>query len=267
MSEVPTRRRDYYEVLGVSREADPDEIRRAFHSLARELHPDVSPAAEAERQFTELAEAYGVLSKPDKRLLYDRFGVRGQSNGFADRVREAVLRDEATPAGDIVGELEVGHFEALRGTTRAVRFDALAACPRCEGVGRVGALRPCSPCRGSGRRRTVSENGGGRLLQVQPCSDCRGSGRVGGATCGGCDGEGSAIVSRALRVRIQPGVEDGQTVRIRGEGLPYLDGGAPGDAFVVVRVLPPPSESRALRSLALVGLVTALALIAKLALG
>jgi molecular chaperone DnaJ len=265
VAQTPTQRRDYYDVLGVSQDADDEEIKRAFHALAREVHPDVSTSPEAEQRFSELAEAYSVLSKPEKRLLYDRFGVRGQSAGFSERLLDAALGETETGT-DLVTELELGYYEAARGTTRTVKLVGTASCPRCGGLGRRGTTATCESCDGTGRLKTLSKIETGRLLQVEPCPDCDGSGRAGGTTCSACDGEGRAEVRRTIRVRIPAGVEDGQTVRVRGEGLADPERGVPGDAFVVVRVADPPREGRLVRVLALVGVVLAIALIVKLAL-
>ena len=267
MAANPAQGRDYYEVLGVPRDAEAAAIRRAYRALAREVHPDVSSDPEADESFAEVAEAYAVLSKPERRALYDRYGVRGRRAAFADRLLDTLGGDGAADGLDLVADLEVGHFEAALGTTRTIRFEAVGACPACSGLGRTGRLGPCRACDGRGRRRVVSEGGAGRLIQVEPCADCAGSGRGGGTTCGRCAGEGRALVSRTLRVRIPAGVEAGQTIRVRGEGFVDPDGGPPGDAFVVLRVLPRPREHRALRAAALVGLLITVALLAKLLLG
>jgi curved DNA-binding protein CbpA len=266
VAQTPTQRRDYYDVLGIAQDADDEEIKHAFHALAREVHPDVSASPEADQRFSELAEAYAVLSKPEKRLLYDRFGVRGQSAGFSERLLDAAL-GEPESGNDLVTEVELGYYEAARGTTRTVKFVGAAPCGRCGGLGRRGKTEACETCDGTGRRKMLSEIETGRLLQVEQCPDCGGSGRGGGRTCASCAGEGRAEVRRTIRVRIPAGVEDGQTVRIRGEGIADPEGGPAGDAFVVVRVLDPPRDPRLVRMLAVLGIVVAIALILKLALG
>jgi curved DNA-binding protein CbpA len=266
VAQTPTQRRDYYDVLGIAQDADDEEIKRAFHALARESHPDVSASPEAEQRFSELAEAYAVLSKPEKRLLYDRFGVRGQSAGFSERLLDAAL-GEPESGNDLVTEVELGYYESARGTTRTIKFVGVAPCGRCGGLGRRGKTEACETCDGTGRRKTLSEIESGRLLQVEQCPDCGGSGRGGGRTCASCAGEGRAEVRRTIRVRIPAGVEDGQTVRVRGEGIADPDGGPAGDAFVVVRVLDPPRDPRLVRMLAIIGAVVAIALVLRLALG
>jgi molecular chaperone DnaJ len=257
---MTTTKRDYYEILGVGAEADEDEIRRAYRALAREYHPDVSTEPEAEERWRELVEAYSTLSKPERRLLYDRFGFRGR--GFGDELAAAAAAaEEPEPAArpDVVAELELGYYEARRGTTRKIRIEGEALCGRCGGEG--GTTETCSACDGTGSVRSVSEREVGRLLQVETCETCAGAGVVFVDECSRCGGNGRVPASRTVRVRIPGGVEDGQTVRVRGEGNPSPDGER-GDAFVVLRVAEAPAGRPVVKYLAALLFLAALALLA-----
>jgi molecular chaperone DnaJ len=252
-----TKKRDYYEILGLDRDADEDEIRRAYRALAREHHPDVSADPDDEG-WKEVVEAYTTLSNPERKLLYDRFGFRGR--GFGDELAAAAAEEDEHGAGaDVVAELELGYYEAQRGTTRRLRIDGESLCRECHGDG--GETDVCGECDGTGSLRTVSDRDVGRLLQVEPCIVCGGTGKLLVDACEKCNGVGRIDVTRHVRVRIPPGVEDGQTVRVRGEGNPSLDGGEPGDAFVVLRVADPPAARPLVKYAAVLLLLAALALL------
>jgi molecular chaperone DnaJ len=232
---------DYYEVLGVSRTADEDELRSAFRSRARELHPDVSAAPDAEERIREVNAAYGVLSKPSARFLYDRFGYRAHVESRAARPR-------------VLAEVEIDSIEADRGTRREVRFAAKDECALCRGTGAVpgSEVRICMACAGRGRVQLSSDLGGGRWLHIEDCSDCGGLGRVVPRPCPECDGAGTVTQSRVLKVRIPPGVEDGTRLRVIGE---------PEEDQLVVRVLPGPFDSALARWSSAALLVIAVALL------
>jgi molecular chaperone DnaJ len=251
---VAVVKRDYYEVLGVSREADPDAIKRAFHGLARDWHPDVADAPDAEARFRELAEAYSVLSKREARLLYDRYGYRGRGNqGFDEALWEArppsIARGENVHIG-----IELLSFEAAEGTRRIVSYDAAVRCKACMGRGSVGLPDPeCEACGGSGRKRTIANLEVANLLQIEPCSECVGE------ACSQCGGEGTVPVLRRIRLLVPAGVENGAQLRVSGDGNDAGAGSIPGDLLVRVKVLPPPRDPRAVRYLAFVLLLIAVA--------
>jgi molecular chaperone DnaJ len=232
---------DYYEVLGVARGADAAEIKRAFRSRARELHPDVSSDPDAERRFRELADAYAALSKPASRLLYDRFGYRGRGAWVGERRRE---RSRTA----VAGEVELGFYEAARGGRRKVPYTARGVCAFC-------LPGPCAACGGRGTRRVSLEDGDVRVLQLVHCEDCGGTGRT-SADCDYCGGSGEVKVESETEITIPAGIEDGATVPV----------GKPGE-HVVVRVRPQPRDPAILRVAAALGLVAALGFLAFLLLG
>jgi DnaJ-like protein len=249
---VAAVKRDYYEVLGVSREADDDAIKRAFHGLARAWHPDVADASDAEVRFRELAEAYSVLSKREARLLYDRYGYRGRGNqGFDEALWEA--RPPSAARGENVHlGIELRSFEAVQGTRRNVSYGASVRCKPCLGRGSIGLPDlECKACGGTGRTRTVASLDVANLLQIEPCSACAGE------ACGRCGGEGTVGTERRIRLLVPAGVENGAQLRVSGDGNDAGAGSIPGDLLVQVKVLPPPRDPRAVRYIAFALLVLA----------
>jgi molecular chaperone DnaJ len=248
------QKRDYYEVLGIARDADGDAIKRAFHGLARDWHPDVAEAPDADERFRELAEAYSVLSKREARLLYDRYGYRGRGNqGFDEALWEArppsVERGENVHVG-----LEITSFEATEGTRRVISYDAVVRCKACMGRGSFGLPDPeCEVCGGTGRKRTISHLDVANLLQIEPCSNCVGE------ACSQCGGEGTIAAERRIRLLVPPGVENGAQLRVSGDGNDAGAGTIPGDLLVRVHVLPAPRDPRAVRYLAFALLLIAIA--------
>lgn len=247
-------KRDYYEVLGVPRDADDETIRRAFHALARGWHPDVAEAPEAEERFRELAEAYSVLSKREARALYDRYGYRGRGNQVFDEALWDLDDPGSARGGDIHTELELRSYEADEGTRRVISFSAQVRCPACMGRGSLGLPDPeCEYCEGTGRKRTVSHVDVAQIMKIEACPACVGE------PCPRCEGTGTVPGERQLRLRIPPGLGDGAQLRVRGDGDEARAGAVPGDLLVRVHVLPAPKDPRAVRYLAFALLVVAMA--------
>jgi molecular chaperone DnaJ len=254
---VAVLKRDYYEVLGVSSDADDQTIRRAFHDLAREWHPDVTDEPDAEARFRELAEAYSVLSRREARVLYDRFGYRGRGNqGFDEALWEG-RPPEVVRGENIHTELEVRSFEAEEGTRRVITFHAIVRCTACMGRGTSGLPDPeCEYCLGSGRKRTVSHVDSAQILQFEPCPACVVE------PCPRCEGHGTVETERRIKLRIPAGVDDGAQLRVSGDGNDAGAGSVPGDLLVRVHVLPPPKDPRFVRYIAFMLLLVAVAVLA-----
>jgi molecular chaperone DnaJ len=263
---VATTERDYYEVLGVSREASDAEIKRAFRRLARELHPDVSEAPDADGRFRELAEAYEVLSDPGRRATYDRYGHSGLRRGgfqpsftdfgnlsdiFAaffgeDLGGTAARRARSSRGGDVQAVVEIDLEEAYTGVSLTVPIQVAETCERCDGSGAEPGTgrRTCPTCGGAGSIRRVSQNVFGQFVQQRTCPTCHGAGESLESPCERCAGEGRTLTTRRLEVDVPPGIDDGQRIRIRGGGHAGTRGADTGNAFVLVRVRPDPRFAR-----------------------
>lgn len=249
---------DYYELLGVSRSASVDEIRRAYRQLARKLHPDVNGGdAEAEARFKEVTLAYETLSDPDRRQRYDMFGpdgARGQEGfagfggGFGD-LFDAFFGSSgfggARPSGprrgdDVEVVLDLAFDEAVFGVERAVTFRGPVACAACEGTGAAPGTSPttCRACDGAGQVRRVRQSILGQVVTTTPCQSCQGIGEVIDTPCGECRGEGRRTEERSVMVEVPAGVDSGTTLRITGSGAAPARGGMAGDLYVHVRVQP-----------------------------
>jgi molecular chaperone DnaJ len=257
---MATTDRDYYELLGVGRDATDADIKRAFRRLARELHPDVSDAPDAQEQFREVVEAYEVLSKTETRDLYDRYGHAGlRSGGFqaghvdfgnlAD-LFSAFFGDDVLFGGragsrhargaDLAAIVEIDLVEAAHGVSREVPFEAAVTCASCGGDGAEpgSEVTTCPTCAGSGRLQQVTRSVFGEFVRTQSCPDCSGSGSRIEQPCTDCRGAGRVVEERALAVEIPPGIHHGQQIRVSGEGHAGLLGGRAGDVYVEVRILP-----------------------------
>ncbi len=247
---------DYYELLGVSPTASDAEIKQSFRRLARELHPDVSEEPDAERRFREVAEAYEVLSDPERRALYDRFGKTGLRRGGFEPVFDfgsladvfaaffgediGASRQGSGRGGDVQAVVEIELEEAFTGVSVVVPVEVAAPCERCGATGAEPgtSTRRCSTCQGAGGIRTVSQNLFGQFVQQRTCPDCGGAGEVLERPCSECRGDGRVRRRRELDVEIPPGIHDGQQIRVRGEGHAGVRSGERGHAFVAVRVRP-----------------------------
>ena len=260
---MATTRRDYYEVLGIARGASDEQIKKAFRSLARELHPDVSDEPDAEERFKEVVEAYEVLSDSERRDVYDRFGHEGlRSGGFTPNFDFGSLSDlfsaffgddlfgvgarRARRGADVGAEIEIDLVEAARGVTKQVPFQVAVPCDGCGASGAEPGTSPvqCSSCGGAGRVQQVSRSVFGEFIRTHTCPRCNGSGRVIESPCKKCRGAGRVVEERKLDVDVPAGIHDGQRIRISGEGHAGLPGGEAGDVYVLVHVKPDPRFAR-----------------------
>jgi molecular chaperone DnaJ len=256
--------RDYYDVLGVPRQADETTIKKAFRKLARELHPDVnSHDPDAEEKFKEAAEAYEVLSDAERRATYDRFGHEGLRTGgyspnfegfgsvsdlfdaffggagaFGDLFGGAVRPGGAVQGGDVAVVSEIDLADAAHGTSVEVGYEAVALCEHCRGNGAEPGtpIETCSRCEGTGQLRAVSRTPFGQVVRAAPCDVCHGEGRVARDPCKVCRGRGRTVEREMVSVDVPGGIADGQRIRIAGRGHAGERGGPPGDLYVLVRV-------------------------------
>ncbi|MFB2769625.1 molecular chaperone DnaJ [Pelatocladus sp. BLCC-F211] len=255
--------RDYYEILGVSRDADKEEIKHAYRRLARKYHPDVNKEPGAEERFKEINRAYEILSEPETRARYDRFGEAGVSagagvgyqdvdmGGFAD-IFESIFSGFAGGMGtqtqrrrsgpvrgdDLRLDLKLDFREAVFGGEKEIRISHLETCEACNGSGAKPGTRPrtCSTCSGSGQVRRVTRTPFGSFTQVSTCPTCNGTGSVIEDKCDACDGKGANQVTKKLKITIPAGVDNGTRLRISQEGDAGQRGGPPGDLYVYLFV-------------------------------
>ncbi|MGE5551680.1 MAG: molecular chaperone DnaJ [Bacteroidota bacterium] len=255
-------KRDYYEVLGVNRQAGEDEIKKAYRRLAREAHPDVNKGdPKAEEKFKEINEAYEVLSDPQKRAAYDHYGHAatdpgfaggggfdfGGFEGFGDTIFDMFFggggqrrRGGPQRGGDLRYDLEISFEEAAFGLEKAIEVPRAEVCPVCNGNGaKPGTpIRTCSACRGSGQVQVTQNTAFGRFVNVRACDRCGGEGKMVETPCSECQGRGRVRRTRKLNVKIPAGVDNGFRVRVPGEGEAGTKGGPTGDLYVYLFVKP-----------------------------
>lgn len=248
--------KDYYELLGLSRDATEADVKKAFRGLARKLHPDVSDEPDAEERFKEVVEAYEVLSDPERRQTYDRYGHEGlrgggfQPGGFdfgnITDLFSAFFGDDLLGGrggrrqrgADIAAEVEIDLAEAATGLSTEVPYQVAVACPTCAGSGAKPGTRPvtCGTCRGAGRVQHVTRSPLGEFVRTGACPTCGGAGQRIEDPCDECHGDGRIVQERILKVDVPPGIHDGQRIRISGEGHVAPGGGGAGDVYVRVHV-------------------------------
>jgi len=247
---------DYYSVLGVSRDASSEEIKRAFRALARQYHPDANPSPEAEARFKEINAAYEVLSDPVKRQRYDAFGDANSAPGFGPfgdlgDLMESFFgsafgtRTRARPGGPLRGadlslHLELLFEAAVFGAQKSVTIEVLRSCERCGGSAcEPGTFRTrCARCGGSGELRTMQRSIFGQVVSSRPCPACDATGEVPAAPCTACAGRGRVAREESIEVNVPPGVEDGTTLRLDGRGEAGVRGRPAGDLYVQLLVRP-----------------------------
>jgi molecular chaperone DnaJ len=255
---APTKR-DYYETLGVARDANRESIRSAYRKLARRYHPDVNKAPEAEQQFKELSEAYQVLNDDEKRAMYDRFGhagvdqngMRGAGGfGFGDLGdifedffgfgMPGAARQGPRRGSDLRYDLEIDFEEAVFGLEKEIVLSRLEVCHTCRGSGAEPGTHPsrCPECSGSGQVRRAQQSIFGSFINVAACPRCGGRGEIVVTPCSTCRGAQRTEQERRLTVTIPAGVDDGNRIRLTGEGEAGTHGGPAGSLYVVLHVRP-----------------------------
>ncbi len=279
--------RDFYQILGVKRDASSEDIRTAYRKLARKYHPDINPGnKEAENKFKDIAAAYDVLGDPEKRKLFDEFGEAGLASGFDPEKARSYQQwqQRSTGAGgayefdmgdlgdlfghlggifgsgrktrasavrgqDIEAAMEIEFLDAVRGFQTSITLQRPVECESCHGTGtRSGSkATACPECQGSGRRSVIQ----GPLQFRQSCPRCGGSGRLTGDGCAPCKGSGRVLRPDTIRVNVPPGAETGKRIRLRGKGEAGIRGGPAGDLYIVPRIRPHPFLTRSGRDLSM----------------
>lgn len=262
-------KRDYYDVLGVGKQSDADEIKKAYRKLARQFHPDANPDPAAADKFKEINEAYETLSDQDKRARYDQFGhdaaqggfgggqgpfgqgspFSGDASGFGDIFDMffggGMARGQRGPRGpqqgaDLRHDMEISFEEAAFGVEKDIELTRIESCPTCRGSGAKPGTQAqtCKHCGGTGQVQRVQNTAFGRFMTAAPCDVCRGSGRIITDPCHECGGTGAVRRKRTLTGKIPAGVDTGSRLRMSGEGEGGERGGPPGDLYIVINVKP-----------------------------
>jgi molecular chaperone DnaJ len=251
-------KRDYYEVLGLSREASTEEIKKAYRKLARQYHPDVNKAPDAEDKFKEVKEAYDILSDPQKKSMYDQYGHAGTDpnaggfgggqdfGGFGD-IFDMFFggggggrRNPNAPrqGADLQYTLTLEFKEGVFGKEMDIEIPKDVECDKCHGSGAEPGTKveTCQTCRGSGQQEQIANTPFGRVVNRRTCTACGGKGKIIHVKCTDCRGSGTVKKKRKIHLNIPAGVDDGAQLRVSGEGEPGANGGPPGDLYVVLRV-------------------------------
>ncbi len=262
--QMSTTRRDYYEVLGISKGASTEEIKKAFRKKAKECHPDTNKSPDAESQFKELGEAYDVLSDPNKKQVYDNYGHDGLKSGgyqpqwdfaegfpdlgdifasfFGGAAGYGGQRRRGGPqqGNDLRMDLQLEFNDAIFGTKKEITFHHLENCDSCEGSGASAGSGPtvCSTCGGQGQVRQTTQTIIGHFTQIVTCPNCQGTGSLIVNPCRDCQGQGRTSVETKRSIVIPPGVDQGTRLRVAGEGDAGIKGGPPGDLYVVLQIKP-----------------------------
>ncbi|MCL2014123.1 MAG: molecular chaperone DnaJ [Oscillospiraceae bacterium] len=263
-------KRDYYESLGISKDAGEDEIKKAYRRLAKENHPDVNPGDKAaEARFKEIGEAYEVLSDSQKRANYDQFGHAGVDPSYAGaggfnmdfgdigNIFESFfgggfssshrVNPNAPRRGeDIHSSSTISFFEACKGVSQRVKVSRTENCPDCGGNGCAPgtSARTCSDCSGTGQIKTGQRTPFGMISSVKPCLRCGGKGKTVTSACKSCNGSGRSRTEKTITVNIPAGIDDGQTLLVRDQGNHGINGGPKGDLSLTISVRPDPIFSR-----------------------
>ena len=252
---------DHYASLGVSREATPDEIKRAYRKLARQLHPDVNPDPDTQERFKSVTAAYEVLSDPRKKEVYDLGGDPGGSGGgfgqgfgfsdimdafFGGQTQQRGPRPRMRRGQDAMIRLDLDLAEAAFGSTRELKVDTAVACPTCQGAGTAPgtSLRTCDICHGRGETQQVQRSFLGQVMTSRPCAACQGFGSIIPTPCGECGGEGRVRTRRSLTVKVPAGVDSGTRIQLSGQGEVGPGAGPAGDLYVDILELAHPRFQR-----------------------
>ncbi|PAB58939.1 molecular chaperone DnaJ [Anaeromicrobium sediminis] len=255
-------KRDYYEVLGIDRNVDEKELKRAYRKLAMKYHPDKNPGdKEAEEKFKEINEAYEVLSDSEKKARYDQFGhagVDGQAGfgaggfgGFDDIFSDIFdmfgggfsssrRRNGPKKGADLRYELNITFEEAAFGAKKEVNIKRHENCKKCGGTGAKEGTskKTCSNCNGTGEVRYAQRTPLGQFVNVKPCDACGGEGHIIESPCESCNGTGKELKNKTIQIKIPEGVDNGSVISLRGEGEPGEKGGPSGDLYIILRVKP-----------------------------